>query len=132
MNEIQEKSELPVEITDNDMIACQYLLLGRNQYEIAKDYGISQATVSRIIDKYRCDERLQKKMNFIWNKKTSQEARKKALAVIEGIEPDNVPAQSKAMSAGILIDKARLLDGETVVSDAQANIQINVINYHND
>jgi len=116
-------------VTDNDRMAFLSLFRGVRQVDIAKQFGVHQSRVSQIVQAYRDNERLHKRVNKLWGNNTSIEARKQALDIIDSIKPDKVPPQSKAMSAGILIDKARLLDGETI-EQGDVNIQVNVINYN--
>ena len=48
----------------------------------------------------------------IWEKDISLEMRRKATQTVESIDPDKIAEGSKATTVGILIDKARLIDGE--------------------
>ena len=119
------------EPTKHDLIALEYLLLGHNnQTQLAEKYGLTQGTVSWIVKKYQNNDALQKRINRFWDKKTSAIARTKALKIIEGIRPNKIVEQQKATSAAILIDKARLLDGESDKATPNTAIQINIVNYH--
>ena len=125
---IQPK-DVDIQITRNDRIAFDYLILGDKQGVISKRYDLSQGHVSEIINQYAESDVLRKRVNKLFDKKTSTVSRKQALAIITNIKPKKIVEGSKALSASILIDKARLLDGEsTEVVDT--NIQVNVVNYN--
>jgi len=117
-----------LQISDRDeQIAYLHLFKDIPQAEIASKYSMTRQNVSRIVCQFLDDDKYTKRLARHWEKETSLTARKKALKVINSVDPDKLHGSSKAYTAGVLIDKARLIDGDD--DGKAAGIQINIINY---
>ena len=106
----------------NDQIFYLYFIKSARQIDLSKHYGISQPIISRIISEYKNNPTFKDRAISVWEKDISIEARRKASQLVVSINPDNMPDGSKAMSAGILIDKARLIDDESTQNIAYADM----------
>ena len=102
----------------NYLILYFYMIRGYNQQVIATAFHIKQSTVSHIVNELKQDKHIKSQLVDVWQKDISVEMRRKASQVVESINSDNLPDSSKAMTAGILIDKSRLIDGEHTQSIA--------------
>ena len=97
----------------NRLIVYQYLFEGKKQIDIAREFDLTQGSISQIIQKVVNDERIKHRLISLWEKEYAVEARKKALELVRRIDPENHPPSKRAVDSGILVDKARLIDGET-------------------
>lgn len=123
-----ELTILPDNITElskqerDDQIFYLYLVKGVKQIDLAKHYGLVQSRISAIIDKYKQNQNYKDRAISVWEKDISIQCRRKASQIVDSIKPDGMPDGSKAQSAGILIDKARLIDKEVGQIIAYADI----------
>ena len=101
--------------------AYLYLIKGYQQSEIAKLLGCSQSNVSLYICKFKANPEIKKRLVSVWEKDISIELRRKSGAILQSINESKMVEGSKAQSIGILIDKARLIDGESTENIAYAD-----------
>jgi hypothetical protein len=99
-------------------VAVDYFFKGKQQTEIAIELGVSSSWINMICAEYRNSPVLKDRLRRSWEKEISMVAKGKALQVAESINPDKIPDGSKAQTVGILIDKARLIDGESTANIA--------------
>ena len=118
--------DVKVHLTRNEYIAYLHLIEGKSQGKVADMYGITKQRVSQLCSKYYKNETVQRHIAMMSEKKTSSIARSKALQIIESIDKSKIHDNSKATSAAILIDKARLLDGQTTDN---VGIAISTVSY---
>lgn len=105
---------LPASLQErDDLIAFRYFILGQQQKDIAPDYDLTQQGISHVIAKYRKTEAFQNRLVQYWEKEMALIARSKAFQVCQSINPEKIPDGSKATTVGILIDKARLIAGQS-------------------
>ena len=113
-----------IEGNRDDLIAYQYFIRGIQQHEIADKFGLSQQYISKIVNRYRDDDILKQRVVSIQERDFSLHARRKAQQIVASINVDRMSDNSKAMSASILIDKARLLDGQpSHISDIRVTVK---------
>lgn len=96
-----------------EKIAYLYLIKGMQQTDIANLFGITQQTVSGYVCRLKEDDAFQKRTVRAWEKDFTVEARRMSSKLLHSIKPDKMSEGSKPQAIGILIDKARLIDGES-------------------
>ena len=106
----------------DDLIFYLYFIKGVKQTVIAEHYNLAQPTISEIITKYKQNPTFKDRAIQVWEKDISIECRRKAAATVNSIDPEKIPEGSKAQTAGILIDKARLIDNESTQNVAYADM----------
>ena len=119
-----KKYEVQV-IERDDLIAAKYFIQGMKQADIAKEFKLTQAGVSCIVQKYKKDEALRKKLVTEFEKDYSLEARRKAGQLMDKVNPEDHPKSKLVMDSAILMDKARLID-----STASKQVDIRIMIQH--
>ncbi|HDZ25490.1 hypothetical protein LCGC14_0642940 [marine sediment metagenome] len=105
----------------DNQIAYLYFFAGLNQTQIAKQYDLTKQAISLIINKVKNSGDSKNRLVSTWEKEYTILSRGKALQMVKQIEPANHPKSKLALDASILVDKARLIDGESTQ---------NVLSYH--
>ncbi|MDY6856356.1 MAG: hypothetical protein SWO11_16985 [Thermodesulfobacteriota bacterium] len=83
------------------------------QSAIAKRFGIAHQLVSKIIAKNRYNEKTELDVAEIWEKEFARIAKGKALELVREVDPKDHPKTKLVLDASILVDKSRLIDGQT-------------------
>ena len=132
---MRKSKSLPDPIADNEIVtpdqipgidivekaAYLYLIKCWQQPKIATTLGLSQQTISNYFCKFKQSPELKKRMVDVWQKDITVELRRKSGEILQSIDSKKMVEGSKAQSIGILIDKARLIDGESTANIAYAD-----------
>ncbi len=113
--------DITINLKRNDSICYAYFIEGKSQVEIAKEIGISQSMVSHVVRDFKKDDDRRIKLLDRLEKEYSFDARKLAKDLISQVDPATHPKSKLVMDSAILIDKARLIDGE-----ADKTVDINI------
>ena len=105
----------------DNQIAYLYFFGGLNQPQIAERYGLTKQAISLIIKKVKDAGDSKNRLVSVWEKEYTILSRSKALQMVKQIDPSSHPKSKLALDASILVDKARLIDGESTS---------NVMSYH--
>lgn len=114
----------PDEVPGIDNIEKQaylYMIKCWEQVKIANLFQCSPQTVSANICKFKDTPELKKRLVSAWERSVSIDLRRKSSEILQSINSDKMVEGSKAQSIGILIDKARLIDGESTENIAYAD-----------
>ena len=104
---------IPLSLTRDEQIAFLVIYKGVPQIDIASQFDISQQRVSQIVQEFKYGDAHNNKLVKIWEKDISNTMMLKAGQTAASIDPDKIPEGSKATTVGILIDKTRLIQGES-------------------
>lgn len=94
---------------------------------IANTYKVSKGRVSQIVSEFMEDSRYAELLKR-WNKKVSGKTRAKVLEMLDYLDVKQMNHNSLPTNIGVMIDKARLIDGETIQSSTPG-VQVQVVNY---
>jgi hypothetical protein len=108
-------------IDTTEKMAYLYLVKGYSQPEISTVFNCSPQNVSLHICKFKANPEIKKRLVSVWEKDISIDMRRKAAQINESIDPAKMVEGSKAMSLAVLIDKSRLIDGESTENIAYAD-----------
>lgn len=109
-------------INTAEKIAYLYLIKFMEQPKIANIFNMSQQNVSKYICRLKDDENFKNRVVRAWEKDFTLEARRMSSKLLSSIRPDKMAEGSKPQAIGILIDKARLIDGESTQNIAYADL----------
>ena len=104
---------IPTHLTQEEQIAFLVLFKGEKQADVAKYYNVTQGWVSQVCSKFKHTEQYNNKLIKVWEKDISNTMMLKAGQTAASIDPSKIPEGSKATTVGILIDKTRLIQGES-------------------
>ena len=120
---------LSITLSREQLIATRYFIEGVKQREIAKELGIDQSRVSRIITQFKQNEASKNSIIRLWEKDYSLEARRLASQLLDKVDPNDHPKSKLVVDSAILVDKARTIDGEAshVIDVRSLNVDLGTI-----
>ena len=107
---------------DRDMlIAYLYIIEGREQLEIAEQFGITQSRVSQIVTMVKESKDIQSRLMPIWEKSYTLKAMRLSTGLLDKVDPETHPAQKRVVDSATLVDKTRLINDMSTANISYAD-----------